>query len=252
MFFSEADLLQQVRLLREVPTLVEALAKRQLIEETAQNMGLTATAEELQKASDSLRIRHQLLSTDDTWRWLKKHYLSLEDFETMARMTVLSGKLAQHLFADKVDLTFGQNYLDYSRVAFYEVIFDDYGLAMEVYYSLQESELTFGEVVNRYCRDREHQRRGGYQGFWNRTQLVPEIASVIFTAQPPEILKPIKTSQHTHLIRVEEIVRPSLDNKLRQKILADLFSEWLSKQLKTVETTLQPEGQPLEDTASAA
>ena len=253
MLFSEADILQQVRLLREVPMLIEALAKRRLIEETAQDVGLTATTEELQKASDSLRIRHQLQSTDATWRWLQKYYLSLDDFEAMARVMVLSGKLAHHLFADKVDLTFGQNYLDYSQVAFYEVIFRDYGLAMELYYSLQEAELTFSEVVARYCQDRENQRRGGYQGFWVRSQLIPEIASVIFTAQPPEILKPIKTPQHTHLVRVEEIVRPSLDKKLRQKILADLFSDWLAQQIKTVEATFQPEtSQPPEDTASAA
>lgn len=46
-----------------------------------------------------------------------------------------------------------------------------------------------------------------------------------------EVLKPIVTSKGVHLILVEEIIQPELDDKLRFQILSDLFSGWLKHQI---------------------
>ena len=124
----------------------------------------------------------------------------------------------------------------------YEVILDDEDLAIDLFYSLQEGEITFPEVAHQYIQDKELRRTGGYQGIRRRQDLKPEISAAVFSATPPQILKPIVTSKGAHLIFVEEIIQPELDNKLRYQILSDLFVAWVKQQVEQVEvvTYLEP------------
>jgi hypothetical protein len=43
------------------------------------------------------------------------------------------------------------------------------------------------------------------------------------------------TSKGSHLIWVEELIQPRLDELIRYKILSDLFSEWLKRQIEQFE-----------------
>jgi hypothetical protein len=43
------------------------------------------------------------------------------------------------------------------------------------------------------------------------------------------------TSKGVHLILVEQLIQSQLDDKLRSKILLDLFSEWTKRQIEQVE-----------------
>ena len=147
-------------------------------------------------------------------------------------INVLSGELAQHLFADKVEAFFVEHQLDYAGVVMYEVVLDDEDLAMELFYGIQEGEMSFYDVAHQYIQDTELRRKGGYQGIVRRKELKPEISAAVFAAKPPQILKPIVTSSGVHLILVEETIIPELNNKLRYQILSDLFAGWLKQQIE--------------------
>ncbi|WP_373541876.1 peptidylprolyl isomerase [Chamaesiphon sp.] len=139
---------------------------------------------------------------------------------------LLSDRLAAHLFGDRVEKLFYQNLLDYSGAVIYEVVFADYDLAMEIYYSLQEGDLHFSDVAHQYIATPELRRRGGYIGRVSRKQLLPELSAAIFAAKPPQVIKPVVTAIGVHLIQVEEIVEPKLDEQLQQQILTELFDRW--------------------------
>ncbi|HEY9661562.1 MAG TPA: peptidylprolyl isomerase, partial [Allocoleopsis sp.] len=158
----------------------------------------------------------------------------LDEFEEMVHATVLSGKLAQHLFADKVESFFVEHQLDYTQVALYEIVLEDEDLAMELFYAIQAGELNYHAVAHQYIQDKEMQRSGGYRGLLPRSALKPEISAAVFGAKPPQLLKPILTAKGAHLIFVEEIIQPKLDAALSYKILSDLFSEWVKQQIKQV------------------
>jgi parvulin-like peptidyl-prolyl isomerase len=117
----------------------------------------------------------------------------------------------------------------------YEVVLDDEDLAIELFYGIQEGEMSFYEVAHQYIQDTELRRKGGYQGIVRRKELKPEISAAVFAAKPPQVLKPIVTSSGVNLILVEEIIQPELDDKLRSQIMFDLFSEWLKQQTEQVE-----------------
>jgi hypothetical protein len=232
---SREDILHHVKLSCQILSLIEGIITRKVIADAAEEAGIKVETEELQKAADQFRLINKLRSVDDTWDWLQKHSLSLDDFQEAVYEGVISGKLAQHLFADKVEPWFFEHHLDYVGVVMYEVVLDDEDLAMELFYALQEGEMSFYEVAYQYIQDKELRRSGGYRGIVRRKELKPEISAAIFAAKPPQLLQPIVTAKGVHLILVEEIIQPQLDDKLRSQILSDLFSEWLKQQIAEVE-----------------
>jgi parvulin-like peptidyl-prolyl isomerase len=229
------DILQQVKLSCKIPSVIEEIVTRKIIADAAANVGIKAETEELQKAADNTRLLGKLKTADDTWAWLQKHGLSLDDFEEVIYNNVISGKLAQHLFADKVKPFFVEHQLDYAGVVMYEVVLDDEDLAIELFYGIQEGEMSFYEVAHQYIQDTELRRKGGYQGIVRRKELKPEISAAVFAAKPPQVLKPIVTSSGVNLILVEEIIQPELDDKLSSQIMFNLFDEWLQQQIEQVE-----------------
>jgi parvulin-like peptidyl-prolyl isomerase len=232
---SSEDILHQVKLSCQIPSIVEGIVTHKIIASAADEAGIKVETEELQKAADSIRLMGKLKSADDTWAWLQKHGLSLDDFEEVIYNNVISGKLAQHLFVDKVKPFFVEHQLDYAGVVMYEVVLDDEDLAIELFYGIQEGEMSFYEVAHQYIQDTELRRKGGYRGIVRRKELKPEISAAVFAAKPPQVLKPIVTSSGVNLIFVEEIIQPELDAKLASQIMFNLFDEWLKQQIEQVE-----------------
>lgn len=214
--------------------MIEQIITRKVITSVAKESGIKVETEELQKAADLFRLMNKLTNAEETWAWLEKYSLSLDDFEEMVNNGVLVGKLSQQLFTDKIEPYFFEHQLDYAGVVMYEVVLDDEDLALELFYAIKEGETSFYDVAHKYIEDKELRRKGGYLGIVRRQDFKPEISAAIFAATPPQILKPIVTSKGLHLIFVEEIIKPQLDNKLRNQILTDLFDEWIKQQIEPV------------------
>ncbi|MEQ9625080.1 foldase protein PrsA [Coleofasciculus chthonoplastes] len=229
------DILSQLKLSYKLSTVIETIAHRQLIAAAATEAGIKVETKELQEAADRFRSMYALQSSDETWAWFKKNRLSLDNFEELIYVNVINTKLANHLFADKIEPYFFEHQLEYLGIVMYEVVLDDEDLAMELFYGIQEAEMSFYEVAHQYIQDTELRRKGGYRGIVRRQDLKPEISAAVFAATPPQVLKPIVTSQGVHLIFVEEIIQPQLDQELRGRIAANLFDKWLQQQIQQVE-----------------
>lgn len=232
---TKEDILQQIKLSCQIPEIVEQIVTRKVISAAVEEAGLKVTTEELQKAANQMRAMSKLKDAQATWAWLKKYGLSLDDFEEIVYITLLSQKLTKHLFKNKVEPYFYEHQLDYAGAIIYEIVLDDQDEAIELFYEIQEGETSFSEAAKEYIQDRELRRKGGYRGKVNRTEMKPEVSAAVFAANPPAILKPIVTADGIYLVLVEEIVKPELDQKLQQKIMFDLFTEWLKQQREKVQ-----------------
>ena len=230
---TKEDIFHQVKLSCEIPKIVEQIVTRKVIISAVEEAGIEVTTAELQQAADQIRVISQLKDAQSTWQWLEKHGLSLDDFEEIVYYTVISGKLSAHLFKDKVEPYFYEHQLDYAGAVIYEIVLDDEDEAIELFYEIQEGEISFFEAAQQYIQDIELRRKGGYRGKVDRTEMLPEVSAAVFSATSPQILKPIISSKGVHLILLEEIISPELDNQLRNKIMLDLFSEWLKQQIET-------------------
>jgi parvulin-like peptidyl-prolyl isomerase len=228
---SDRDLIYEAKLAGKIPSLVRGIIRRKIIGAQVQQAGIEPSTVELQQAADRFRLVNKLESAEATNKWLQEHHLSVDDFEDLVTQDLLANQLAYHLFANRVEQFFHQNLLDYSAAIFYEIILEDRDLAMELFYSLQEGDLSFADVAQQYISDPEFRRRGGYVGTVGRKQLRPEISAAIFAAKPPQLIKPVITSVGVHLIQVAEIIEPKLDERVHHQILMEMFERWLSEKV---------------------
>ncbi|MEJ6484844.1 peptidylprolyl isomerase [Nostoc punctiforme UO1] len=236
---STSNIIHSLKLSCQIPDVVETIASQRIITEVAQEAGIKVTPEELQQEGDDLRFAKKLTKAKDTWAWLEKHHLSVSEFEELAYNNVLTKKLANHLFSDQVEKFFYERQLDYVAAVTYQVVFEERDLALELFYALEEGEITFPEIARLYIAEPELRSTYGYQGLQYRKDFRPEIAGAVFAASPPEALKPITTPKGAHLIWVEEVIQPQLDEKLRQKIITESFSSWLKQQIASVKIVAQ-------------
>lgn len=229
------DILHQLQLSHKLSTVIETIVHRKLIAAAAAEAGIKMETKELQEAADRFRLMYQLNSADETMAWLERNRLSVDDFEELIYVNLLNTKLANHLFADKIEPYFLERQLEYVGIVMYEVVLDDEDLAIELFYAIQEDEMSFYDVAHKYIQDTELRRKGGYRGIVHRKDLKPEISAAVFAANPPQFLKPIVTSKGVHLILVEEIIQPKLDSDIWGKIIGNLFAQWLEQQFEQVE-----------------
>jgi parvulin-like peptidyl-prolyl isomerase len=232
---SSAQIVRQLKISCQIPAVFKEIYTREIIQNIALENQITIEEDELQKAADDFRLQHNLLSSQDTFDWLKQHGLSADDFEELIHNKILAITVARHLFEDKVEPYFYENLANYTQAVIYEIVLTDYDLAIELFYGIEEEELSFWELAHRYIDDIELRRRCGYRGLVTRDSLHPSISPAVFAAKSPQLLKPIVVDKKTHLILVEELVSPELDETLRYKIIKELFEEWLDKQLLNVQ-----------------
>jgi parvulin-like peptidyl-prolyl isomerase len=235
---SQAEIIEQVKLSCQIPTVLESIIFRKIIASAAQEMGIRVETSDLQQAADQIRWVNRLQKAENTWNWLQTHHLSLDDFEVLAQANLLAAKLAQALFGERVAPFFAEHRLDYMQIALYEIILADEDLAIELFYAIEEQEISFREVAEQYIPEPELRRTGGYRGVVSRTSLAPELSAAIFSVTPPQLLKPIATSKGIHLIKVEEFIEPQLDQELHSKIMSDLFTDWLKQQATQIEVAV--------------
>mgnify|MGYP003551066875 FL=1 len=238
---TKEDIYHQVQLSCKIPGTIEKIIERKIIISAAESAGIEVTKEELQIASDQMRAMSQLKDAQATWVWLEKYGLSLDDFEEIVYITLVSRKLINHLFGDRVEPYYYEHQLDYAGAIIYEIVLDDEDEAIELFYEIQEGEISFPEAAQQYIQDTELRRKGGYRGKVNRTDMKPEVSAAVFAANSSQLLKPIVTADGVYLVLVEEIIKPELDKKLRQKIMLDLYSEWLEQQKEQVQVVSQLE-----------
>jgi parvulin-like peptidyl-prolyl isomerase len=233
------DLLHQIKITGKMPELLHGILQRQILEETAASLKLEISADELQVGADQFRAANHLETIPATQKWLVDRLLSVDDFEQLVNTNLLATKVAQNLFGNQVAPYFYQNTLNYASAVIYEIILQDQNLAIELFYAIQEGDMSFADAAKTYGQDLETQRYGGYVGMVSRKKMTPEVSAAVFAAQPPQILKPITVGKQIYLILVEEVIKPQLTSQLQEQIMWQLFQDWLQEKIAIRRSSLQ-------------
>jgi parvulin-like peptidyl-prolyl isomerase len=228
---SHRDLLQQAKYRYQIPQLIAAARQHHVLLSTAETKGIIVSADDLQQSADRLRVQHNLLGAKDTLSWLEHYHFSIEDFENLAYIKLLRSRLSEMMFDDQVAMHFADRQLEYIRSTIYEILLIKHELAMELYDSLKERETDFLAVLHEYSsRPKARSVR--------RRDLPPELSAIVFTADPPTLLRPIRTPAGTHLIYVAARDQTELTASLRSQIREELFDRWLVEQSELFEVML--------------
>lgn len=207
---------------------------QRIIVENATEKGLTVTPEDVQEEANKRRYTQRLEKAADTLAWLDEQMISESDWEAGIEVHIFAKKLADHLFADQVEQYYAQHKLDYEQVALYQIIVPYEKVAKELFYQIEEKEISFYEAAHLYDMDERRRLLCGCEGKVYRWSLQADVASVVFSANPAEVTYPLKTEQGYHLFLVEEFIPAELNEGKIQEITNKLFQEWLKGELNYV------------------
>lgn len=204
---------------------------QQIINYKAEEVGLTVTVEEIQREAESQRREKQLEKATDTYRWLETQMITADDWEEGIRQKLLRYKLRENLFATETEKIFAQNKLNFEQVVLYQIVVPYKKLAWEIFYQIEEEELSFYQAAHFYDIDEERRYHCGYEGKIPRWSLSPEFATRIFAAKPQEVILPFQTEQGHHILMVEEFIPAELTPQIYEEIQEKMFTEWLKSEL---------------------
>jgi parvulin-like peptidyl-prolyl isomerase len=221
------DLLKQEMLLKSI---CQKIVYRKVIEQAAVEKGITVTSEEIQTEADNIRYKNRLEKASDTLAWLKEQMIAPDEWEEGIAAQLLAKKLAAHLFDKEVEKYFAQTRLDFDQLILYQLVVPYAQLAQEIFYQIEEEELSFYEAAHLYDIDEERRYRCGYEGRVSRWSLKPEVAAAVFGASMGQVVGPLKTDLGYHLFLVKKFIQAELTPEKRQEIIDKLFQEWLASE----------------------
>lgn len=198
----------------------------------AEEKSITVTTEEIQAEADKQRYELRLEKACDTLAWLADQMVTAEEWEEGIYNQLLSKKLAEHLFGKQVEKIFAQNRLNYDQVLLYQIVVPYEKLGREIYYQIEEEEISFYEAAHLYDIDEIRRLNCGYEGKIYRWNITPELAAIVFSAKPGELVGPVQTTLGYHLLMVGEFIEPQLTPEIYQKLINQMFKDWLETELQ--------------------
>ncbi len=212
---------------------------QRVIEKTAQQKGINISTEEVELEADRQRREKRLEKASDTVRWLEQQMLAPLDWEVGIRNSLLRRKLAFALFAKEVEEFFIQNRSKFEQVFLYQFVVSHEKLAQELYYQIEEGEISFYQAARLHDIDKNRRYKCGYEGKLYRWAVMPEIASVVFSSLPKQLVGPIKTENGYHLFIVEEYIPAELTPERYEEILYNMFQQWLDSEVDYIYSSFE-------------
>lgn len=203
---------------------------RQIIKQACEERGITVEPEEVQAEADQFRYDNRLENASQTFEWLDDQFLTPDEWEAGIHDRLLTNKLAKNLFETQVEAYFIQNKVQYEQAILYRILVPYNTLAQEIFYQIEEEEISFFEAAHCYDIDEGRRLVCGFEGKVSRWQLKPDIAAYVFGVFPRQVIGPIQADHNFELLMVEDFIPSELTPKVHQQILNQLFDEWLESE----------------------
>ncbi len=222
-------------LIRELAAveLLEGYLQRQLLEGLCDRVvgaPVTTGGEDDSAALLAYARRQGFDSFDALDGWRESRGLGLDQLERLVSFETRLQQATEKLWSGEVSSLFLEKRAEFDQVVMSVVRIDDADLATELFFQLQEGELSFPELVENYAQGLDRTNRG-IVGPIRVQQLNPLLAKVVRRYRPGVLIPPLDISGRVHLMRVESLQPAQLDGPLQDQLLIRLRNQWLNLQL---------------------
>lgn len=198
---------------------------------------IECTPEEVATIRQQFYAQQQITSEAERTHWLQRHYMTLEQFEDLPIRQLKLEKFKQQAFGPRVEAHFLQRKSELDKVIYSLIRTQDPAIAQELFFRIQEGEQSFAEVARQYSQGPEAQT-GGLIGPVELSAPHPTLTQMLMRSQPGQLLPPVRLGEWLVIMRLEQRVPVQLDEALRQRLLNELFTNWLQEQLQQTAVTL--------------
>lgn len=213
---------------RILPQLVREL----VIDRALEDIEYTDT--EVTAAYQNFQTQYQLDSEAEITAWLSKMAMNQAQLQAQMIRKIKLKKFKYQQFNHQIESYFLERKLALEKAIFSLIRVKSPGIAKELYHRLQEAENSFAELAQAYSLGRE----AGNNGIVGTVRLIdvhPLLAQILHQSQLGKLLPPQQIEDHWVIVRVEKYFPAKLDCDLREKLLDELFTNWLQKQLSTID-----------------
>jgi len=227
-----------------------------IIRQEAERRSLVVSDEELQLAADQFRQVHELYDVEATNAWIAARNLTFEDWESVIESNLLWHKLGEVITAGRIEQHFAENKLAFDAAEISRLVVADEDIARELRIQIVEEDADFHSLARTHSIDAETRPAGGYAGEQNRAEMEATVEAAVFGGQAGQVVGPFKMDDGWHLIKIEAVHAPELDNDLRETIKQRLFEEWLADRRRNAQIkvplldVIVPKNDELEDPKS--
>lgn len=216
-----------------IPLLSRYQMLPQLLRERIIDQAITSfscTDDQVLSACQQFYQQNNLTCEDELQAWLKQRGMSREHLEALATRRTLIEKFQQSTWGHQLEAYFLKRKKQLDRVVYSFLRTDDFGIAQELYFRIQEKEQTFAEVAREFSQGPEAQT-GGLIGLVELGTLNSHLVELLSVSQPGQLLPPQPSGEWVVLLRLEKFIPAQLDKAMRQRLLNELFETWVQKQL---------------------
>jgi parvulin-like peptidyl-prolyl isomerase len=217
-----------------VPLLVEYQLLPQLTQEIILDQAiadLECSDQEKTGAFNQFCQQNQLASEEQIQAWLEHHNMSREELKKFVVKKLKIAKYKEITWGDQVESYFLKRKPQLDRVVYSLIRTDKPEIAQELYFRIREGESTFSELATEYSLGLEAQT-GGLIGPVEMTAPHPKIAQILATSQPGQVLPPTRVEEWLVIVRLENYLSAKLDPPMRQRMLDEMFREWIQQQIQ--------------------
>jgi parvulin-like peptidyl-prolyl isomerase len=191
---------------------------------------ITCTPEEIVQACELAHQQWQLDTELKQIEWRSHYGLSQTDFEKLATRPLRIEKFQYSMWSHKVGSYFMRRKVQLDIVWFSLVRLGDRSIANELYFRILEGEQSFAEVAQQYSQGAEAQM-GGLMAPMELGRISPELAGVLHTSPIGMVQPPVQIGDWQIIVRVEQRIPAQLDEPMRQRLLQELFEQWIQEQV---------------------
>ena len=215
-----------------LPEIYQALVEQKIIYQMALERGIVVTLQEIETAVENIRYEKAFDNPAGFTDWLTDRGATLSDLKQMLRANLLAEKVMHNLFIEQVESTFSQQQHSFDQLVLYKIVVPYEHLAQEIFYQIEEEEISFFEAAHVYDIDQNRRLNCGYEGTILRRDLPPNLAEVLLTARAGELVGPIKAAnQFYELFWIDDLVYPELTPALQTTILHQLYRTWMEQNI---------------------
>jgi PPIC-type PPIASE domain len=187
--------------------------------------------EEIFGAYKAFYHQYQITSDQGRAEWLERNHCSLIQFEDLVLRTIKLDRFKQITFDRQVDSYFLQRKSQLDRVIYSILQVNNFHLAQELFFRIQDGEATFAELAPQYSGGQETQT-GGLIGPQELSLPHPILAQKLLSLRSGQLADPIQIADCFVVMRLEQYLPAQLDLSMRQRLADELYEQWLQSQLK--------------------
>ena len=188
------------------------------------------TPEEIAIARKQFFEQNQITSEEAKIAWTAQRKITAEQLEALAVRGLKVEKFKQATWNNKLESYFLGRKSQLDRVIYSLVRTQDPGIIQELYFRIQEGEQPFAEIARQYSQGPEAET-GGLIGPVELSTPHPAIAQMLRLTKPGQLCPPTRLGEWIVIVRLEKFIPAQLDGPMRQRLLNECFTNWLSEQV---------------------